>query len=63
MTTTGVKLRGNTVKYLPVFKTYVDRWGADAVKRVLKTGRYNNLVLKLPINAKDRNQILRQLGI
>jgi hypothetical protein len=60
----GEKLRGNTVKYLPVFKMYVCRYGAETVRQVLKHGRCkDNLVLRLPINMKDRNQILTQLGI
>lgn len=56
------KLRGNTVKYLPVFRQYVKQFGLRVVREVLKTGHCGDKIrLKLPINMKDRVQILEQL--
>lgn len=57
-----VKLRGNTIKYLPVFRLYVKQFGIRTVREVLKTGHCGDKIrLKLPLNMKDRNQILEQL--
>lgn len=55
-------LRGNTVKYLPVFRQYVRQFGMETVRKVLRTGHCGDKIrLKLPLNMKDRNQILEQL--
>jgi len=56
------KLRGNVIKYLPVFRQYVQQFGFPTVRQVLKTGHCGDKFrLKLPINMKDRDQILKQL--
>ena len=54
-------MRGNTKKYLPVFREYVTRFGWDTVEETLKKGRSGNVRLKLTINRKDRNEILLEL--
>jgi hypothetical protein len=55
------KLRGNTIKYLPLFRGYQEQYGERVVEEVLKKGKSNAFRLKLPINMKDRMQILHEL--
>jgi len=54
-------MRGNTKKYLPVFRQYVTQFGWDEVEKTLRMGKGDKTKLKLPINRKDRNEILIEL--
>jgi len=56
-------LRGQVVKYHDQFVEYVKQYGKDVVKQVLLTGRHKKLILKVPLNRKDRYQMMQLLDM
>jgi hypothetical protein len=58
-----VKVRGQVEKYLPVFRDYVKRYGEKTVKDVLRDGKGHGLKLRLPLNGKDRRQMIIALEL
>lgn len=56
-------IRGQVAKYQHLFEGYIKEYGSARVKRVLEKGRDGDLVLKLPMNYKDRKQMIQLLGL
>ena len=57
------KLRGNVRKHLPLFQQYIKQHGPEVVRGVLKSGHFGKARLKLPLNRKDRSQLIEELGL
>jgi len=56
-------LRGQVAKYHDQFVGYVKQYGKEVVKQVLLTGRHKKLALKVPLNRKDRYQMMQLLDM
>lgn len=56
-------LRGQVVKYYPLFLGYVKEHGAAVVKEVLTKGHSGKYRLKICLNKKDRYQMLQMLDL
>ena len=52
-------MRGQVKKYLPLFQRYVAEGRTEQVISCLKTGKG----LKVPLNGKDRREMLTELGL
>lgn len=56
-------IRGNVAKYEAMFIQFIREHGAETVKKVLTHGKWGKFKLTVPLNKKDRFQMLQLLGL